>query len=700
MLASPLSPSMPSLEPVVLPAPILPPVSAHATSAEGLPELELQDEAIDVDADEEDDDDEDDDDDSSDDKPTTDVNLLDDTEEAADGQPDPHAAADEGGVEGEGEEANEDDEEPIEPCPRFYIRIKEFGPYVNYSSLLKHAQPKHSLPPTNPASNPQLQPAAVPPVNPPSTPAGVTAAAADAPTAANVVGGPATAADDESDVQIVGEGRIRRKRQSTQDEYDTSDPFIDDTELPQEREEDDMRTEIEGFHVQIGAVQVREREVAVKSESSGAADEPRKKRHMWTKRQIPMSAAMSTQLDKIVKECQLLGGSDALGGSHRRLPDELVELLVQLNAIFEVDSAAWDGTERKVLRHNMFERLEVVMGQTRQALRSRMKTAVQRHKRDQLDQQIRSHKQSLQKAAAHDYSDFHHRISTAPQPTTTKGNVVVHRSADGRIERYEYRPRFSLWMDELLALAAAVVEAAGVRRGDDGRAVESEGWKVEKDLWDEAAGWWGAGVMTGKLIAERVKQARKDRRKKKAQQKQPTANTHAAPSHISQAAGKPTAPAADKQPKHKEKEKEKGSEKEKRKRDSGTATEKEKQNKRARTEASKDTAKSGKAADSASHKHKAASAKPQKESRKEKDSSHKRSASATPATTAASSAASTASAGRQPLRSAVFYEPPAGASRWSNVHFPPAAVTAKQSAPNKPNTSLTPGHSQLTQTQR
>ena len=378
MLASPLSPSMPSLDRIS--APVLPPVSAPASTIDAPPALELYDSLDDGDVDDEDDDEEEDDDDSSDGKLTADVNLTDDVEPAD------SATVDEaglGGGEDDEEEDEEEEDELPEPCSRFYIRLKHFGPYVNYNALLKHEKQL-----TNPTT-PQLQPPAIPPPNPPTatTPTS-TVAAADG-TAMDVdaalTSATGSSADDELDVEIVGEGRTRRKRQSLQDEYDTNDPFIDDTELPQEREEDEMRTEIEGFHVQIGAVQVREREVAVKQEQSGAADERRRKRQRseWSKRQIPMSAAMSAQLEKIVKECQLLGGADALGGSHRRLPDELVELLVQLNDIYDKDSGAWDGTQRKVLKHNMLERLEAAMGQTRQAIKSRMKTAVQRHRRDQ-----------------------------------------------------------------------------------------------------------------------------------------------------------------------------------------------------------------------------------------------------------------------------------------------------------------------------
>ena len=414
-----------------------------------------------------------------------------------------------------------------------------------------------------------------------------------------------------------------------------------------------------------------------------------------------MSATMSAQLDKIVAECSLLGGAEALGGSHRRLPDELVELLVALNDIYDADSARWNGTERKVLKHNMLERLEAAMGQTRDAIRSRMKTAVQRHRRDRFEQQIRQHKQSLQKAAGHDYSDFHHRISTAPLPSASKGNVVVHRSAEGRVERYEYRPRFSLWMDELLALASAVVEAAGVPRGEDGRAIEAEGWKVEKELWDEAAGWWGTGVMTGKLIGDRVKQARKDRRKKKAQLKPTTTSTTTAPATTTApTASKIAVPAAataaaDKQSKSKDKEK--GGEKEKRKRDSGAVTDKDKERKKKARTDSKDTAKdSSKAAD----KPKAASTKQPKEAgrEKDKDGTHKRSVSLS---TTAASAPSAAAGGGQPVRASVFYEPPAGAGRWSDVHFPPAITAVKPPVPpGEPATHASPHDMPLSQTQK
>ena len=703
MLAPPLSPSMPSLESI--PASLAPRAPTPPLSTDQPPALELYD-SLDIDEDE--DDDEDDDDDSSDGKLASDANLSDEAE--ADGGAVEAAAEGEVGEDGE-EEDDEDEEELPEPCPRFYIRIKQFGPYVNYNTLLKHAQSALDQPLTDPATAPLLPLATQLTLS--TTPPTTAVAAADgAATDVDAGGAPVAAADDEGDVQILGEGRTRRKRQSTQDEYDTNDPFIDDTELPQEREEDDMRTEIEGFHVQIGAVQVKEREVAVKQEQGEAADERRKKqqrkvRKEWTKRQIPMSAAMSAQLDKIVKECQLLGGSEALGGSHRRLPDELVELLVRLNDIYDKDSVAWDGTERKVLKHNMLERLEAAMGQTRQAIRSRMKTAVQRHRRDQLDQQIKTYKQALQKAAAHDYSDFHHRISTKPQPTATKGNVIVHKTASGDVQRFEYRPRFSLWMDDLLALAGAVVEAAGVQRGEDGRAMEAEGWKVEKELWDEVAGWWGAGVMSGKLIADRVKQARKDRLKKKVQQKksQP-ANANATSAATTQTASKAAPSAADKPLKQKEKvkEKERASDKQKtskkeklkRKRDSGAATEAEKKKKK-KAKKTADGKDSGKAADSASHKRKSASVKQQKEGGK--DGTHKRSATINSVTASASSAASTTS---QPMQSSVFYEPPAGVGRWSDVHFPPpATVVVKQSvAPNKSAAPPPPRDMQLTQTQR
>ena len=678
MLASPLSPSMPSLEPV--PAPILPPVSALHSATDQPPALELYD-ALNADSDnddEDDEDDDDDDDDSSDGKLAADVSLSDDAE-PADGQAETEEGA-EGAGEGDEEEEEEDEEELPVPCPRFYIHLKQFGPYVNYNTLLKHekqltgatttTQPQPPTSPTNPSTNTTT--------TTPTATATTPGTALPADTAAA-----ATAGDtDGDDVLIVGEGRRRRKRQSTQDEYDTNDPFIDDTELPQEREEDDMRTEIEGFHVQIGTVQVKEREVAVKQEQGGAADEGRRKRQRkeWTKRQIPMSAAMAAQLDKIVKECQLLGGSEALGGSHRRLPDELVELLVQLNDIYDKDSAAWDATERKILKHNMLERLEATMGQTRQAIRSRMKTAVQRHRRDQLDQQIRSYKQSLQKAAAHDYSDFHHRISSMPQPSATNGNVIVHRSADGGVERYEYRPRFSLWMDELLTLTAAVVEAACVQRGDDGRAIEAEGWQVEKELWDEVAGWWGAGVMTAKLIADRVKQARKERRRKKAQQKQAT-NPTATAAHPTPTAGRAASTAAVKQAKESEKGKDskeskqsrdvkqradkiKEKEKEKRKRDSGAAATDKVKQKKART----DGKEAAKASSGAADGHKSASAKQQKDGGREKDSTHKRSVSAT--ASSASSSSVSAPTGSKPVQSSVFYEPPSGPSRWADVHFP------------------------------
>ena len=664
MLASPTPPSapMPPLSPAA--APVLPPIPAADLSADQPPALEVYDLSGDVDEEEDDEDDSDDDndDDSSDDKLIVDVSLSDDAE-TADGQPQPAAsdvdrpAEDEAGEEEEDEE--EEEEDTPEPCPRFYIRIQQFGPYVNYNTLLKRTQTKH----TPPAST-TAQPLSTEHTTDPLSGSATAAAAASDSVAMH--------ADDPSDVVIVGQGRSRRKRQSLQDEYDTADPFIDDAELPQEREEDDMRTEIEGFHVQIGAVQVKEREVAVKLEGGGTADESKKrKRKEWTKRQVPMSAAMLAQVDKIVAECAALGGSDALGGSHRRLPDELVELLVQLSDIYDKDSVTRDGTERKVLRHNMLERLEPAMGQTRQAIRSRMHTAVQRHRRDQLDSQIRSLKASLQKAAAHDYSDFHHRISTPPLPTASKGNVVVHKSAEGRVQRYEYRPRFSLWMHELTELAAATLEAAGARRGEDGRAMEAEGRKLEKELWDEAAGWWGAGVMTGKVIGDRVKQARKDKRKKTAQKEHPSASTAAAAT--STASSKATAPAAaDKQAK--------GKEKEKRHREGDAASGNEgKKKKKAKTDA--------KTADSAQHKHKSASAKQPKESSrdKDKDGTHKRSTStaATPASSASASSSSSApSAVGQPVQSRLFYEPPAGAGRWSDVHFPAltAVVAVKQTA--------------------
>ena len=716
MLAAPVSPTMPQLEAV--------PAAAstslmHVPVADQPPALELYDSLSDADEEEdEDDDDVEDDDDSSDAQSAADV--IADGAVPADGK----AADGTGnGGEDEGEDDEDEEDEVPEPCPRFYLDLKRFGPYVNYNSLLRrHKQLTDTSKPQLPqsASTPSDPPTASSTV--PTTVAAAAAAAAEANDTAMAVDmtTASTAADGDGDVEIVGEGKRRRKRQSEQDEYDTNDPFIDDTELPQEREEDDMRTEIEGFHVQIGSVQVKEREVTVKQEQGAGADEQRRKRQRkeWTKRQIPMSAAMSAQLDNIVKECQLLGGSDALGGSHRRLPDELVELLVQLNDIYEKDSSAWDATERKVLKYNMLERLETAMGQTRQAIKSRMKTAVQRHRREGLDSTIRTLKQSLQRAASHDYSDFHHRINTTPAPAATAGNVVVHKSADGRtVERYEYRPRFSLWMEELLALAAAVVEASGAKQGEDGRAVEAEGWQVEKELWEEVAGWWDAGVMTTKLIGERVKQARKDRRKrKKALQKQPSGNATSTTSSTNRSALQAAAIAAaaagsekskaGKDGKHKADSgtsKHKDTEKRKKDSSSGAATGKDKTKKKAATDGKEAAVGSSSVADSAAaaHKHKSASAKPQKDgSSKEKDKAHKRSASLSSSAATTTTSSSTASPLSQPVMSSVFYEPPVGAGRWSDIHFPPAQinVVAKQSTSSKPATSTSSSIStQLTQ---
>ena len=260
MFASPLSRPTPLLQLTTVPA--LP-----AITTDQPPALELYD--VEAEADDDEDDDDDDDDDSSDGKLTTDVILSDDADQA-DGQPlDTTQPGEDGEDGGEQEEEDDEEEEVPEPCPRFYIRIKQFGPYINYNTLVKHAHSEQQ--PAVTATQPHS--ATLPPNLPTATPAAAAAAGAagDTVMAVDAVGAAAAAAsaDDEGDVQIVGSGRTRRKRQSLQDEYDTADPFIDDTELPQEREEEEMRTEIEGFHVQIGAVQVREKEVVVKLEGAG-----------------------------------------------------------------------------------------------------------------------------------------------------------------------------------------------------------------------------------------------------------------------------------------------------------------------------------------------------------------------------------------------------------------------------------------------
>ena len=246
----------------------------------------------------------------------------------------------------EGEEGDEDDEEDDAPCERFFVNLKTNGPYISLKRLRTRLA-NSSKPSPSPSSS-----------SPPSL------------------------LDD--DVQVTQVVVSTSRRPPSDDAYDTSDPFIDDAELPAERDDDAVQPLMDGFYVQRGAVVLKDAppDIRVKRESTSDPHTKKKKRSIsFADTGVPMSPALLAAfaaLEAACREADVLASAEV---SHRRLPDDVNALFSEVIRVYEEDVSELrvkGSRAHRPLMNAVVGRLEAALGMTRPSIRQKMKNLKQK----------------------------------------------------------------------------------------------------------------------------------------------------------------------------------------------------------------------------------------------------------------------------------------------------------------------------------
>ena len=367
------------------------------------------------------------------------------------------------------DDATSDASEPPSPCERFFINLRNNGPTINLRRLRARAR----------------------------------LASAPAPGLAE----PGAEEGGGEDVQVT-QAHIVRKRYA--DDYDTSDPFVDDSDLPAELNDEAMEPVIEGFHVQRGPVPLKEvqGELRVKSEPGQPADgaQPRKKRRRsitLLSHPLPpvsMSSALQEAFGRFEAACIEAGVLEQVDQPHRRLPDDVNALFSDVIRVYDGELVALkDAGKRKELLRGLLSRLEAALGMSRASVRQKMKTL-----------QLRWEGARRQKDIEHLTARLKANIHRDAQQYKAE---VVAAAASSSSSPPPYKPKWSLLMSDLLQLSALTLAEAGAKTLAGGNPQEAEGQQVQKELWESLVEGWG-GLMDAKTLGDRVRSARRARRKK------------------------------------------------------------------------------------------------------------------------------------------------------------------------------------------
>ena len=291
------------------------------------------------------------------------------------------------------------------------------------------------------------------------------------------------------------------------DEYDKSDPFVDDSELPAELQDDAMEPVIEGFHVQRGPVPLKEppaHEPRIKAEHPHQPDgqQPRKRRRSITLAPPIALASMSSSLQEAFGRLEVACVEERVRQQpHRRLGDDVNGLFSDVIRLFDAEVGGLkDAVRRKELSRGLVSRLEAALGMTRASIRQKMKNLHLKWEGAQRAQDIAALTARLQANIHRDVQQ--HKVDS-----------IALAAASPTSPPPVYKPKWSLLMNDLLQLSALTLAEAGEKTAAGGNPLEPNGQQVQKELWEKLIKGWGE-LMDIKTLADRVRSSRRARRKK------------------------------------------------------------------------------------------------------------------------------------------------------------------------------------------